>query len=271
MAGPLGAIGEMGGYVLGDMLGSDERDRQRAIYGQLLDMYQGLPVEVRAELEEPSMLGPSAMQGVAEDPLLRASQLRALRGLEDTFSSGGMDPQARAALAQSQAATAGQERAQRGNILDAFARGGQRNSNAALLASLTAQQGAAQRAGLEGLQAAGDASARQYRALLDAGSLAGGVRSQDFGVASARAGAADRVSEYNAAARNAAMSRNADRRMAAQQGTISNRFRQAEGISDVREGQLGRLDEERRRKLAFAGAGGSSLGQVGDYATGWGG
>lgn len=255
-----GNVGGLFGSLLGDELGAAERERIRRLYRQNLELYEGLPVEVRAELEDPSLLGPSAMEQISEDPLLRSEQLRTLQGLRGLADAGGLDAGARAGLAEAQAASAAQERAQRGNILESFARGGQGGSNKALLASLVAQQGGAQRAGMEGLRAAGDAQQRQYRALMDAGALAGNVRSQDFGVAQARAGGADRVSEYNASQRNAAMARNADRKMQAQQGTISNRFQQAGGIERARGAQAGWYEDERRRKLAQGNALGSALG-----------
>jgi hypothetical protein len=171
---------------------------------------------------------------------------------------------AQAQLSEGLAASAGQERAQRGNILDAFARRGGGGSNQALLASMVAQQGAAQRAGGEGLRAAGDAQQRQYRALMDAGAMAGGVRGQDYGINSARAMAGDERSRYNATARNAAAQRNADRKMAAQQGTIDNRFRQAGGIGRTQDQRLGYYDEEMRRKIANANAIGSTVGSAAD-------
>lgn len=263
-----GGLGQLGGLLIGDLMGAEERRQQKAMYEQMLRMYEGLPVQVDAELEDPSLLGPSAMEQISEDPALRAEQMAALRQLREISDAGGMDPAAQAHLAQSQAANASQERAQRGNLLDSFARGGQRNSGNALLAALQSGQGSAQRAGMEGLQAAGMASNRQYQALQDMGSLAGGIRSQDFGVASAKAGGADRFSEYNAAARNAAMARNADRKMQAQQGTIGNRFRQAEGITGVRGGQLGMLDAERRRKAGYGEAIGGGLGTAVGGAVG---
>lgn len=259
-----GGIGGLFGSLLGDELGSEDREKQRRIYGQLVRMYEDLPVELRPELEDPALRGPSAMEQLSEDPMLRAEQLRTLQGLRSIADARGLDAEAQADLAEIQAASAGQERAQRGNILDSFARGGQGGSNKALLASLVAQQGGAQRAGMEGLRTAANAQQRQYRALLDAGSLAGDVRGQDFGAAQARAGGADRVSEYNAAARNAAMQRNADRKMQAQQGTIDNRFRQAGGVERARGAQAGWYDEEQKRKLAQGNAIGGGLG----YAIG---
>src|ERR1044072_6524662 len=137
------------------------------------------------------------------DPPGRNAQVAALGQLQAIANAQGMDPQFRAAVAQSQAATATQERASRGAILDTFARRGAGNSNSALLAALMAQQGGAQRGGIEGLQAAGQASARQSQAIADSGSLGSTLRAADYGQASDKANAMDRVAQYNPQQRQA--------------------------------------------------------------------
>jgi len=161
-----------------------------------------------------------------------------------------------------------QERAQRGSILDEFSRRGGGGGNSALLAALTAQQGNAQRAGMESLRSAGDASARQYRALTDAGAMAGGIRGQDYGVLSDRASALDRVAAYNAANRQQVAARNADRKNRAQEGNIDRRYQQANMIGGTYDPERDFYEREARRKRGLWAGGGQAVGAGVGYAVG---
>lgn len=256
MAGFGDALGGLGGFygsLLGDLLSAGDRKRQKELLDRELAMYEGLPVDVATH-----ELGDSAYGDIREDPALRGEQMRTLSALRDIGMAGGMDAQARSALAEAQAATAAQERGQRQAILDQFARVGGKGGNSALLASLTAQQGSAQRAGMEGLRAAGDAQARQYRALLDAGSLAGGIRGQDYGVSSDRANALDRVALYNAQNRQAVAASNADRE-----------YRRANMVGGALQGQGDWYGEQEKRKKNLGYATGSMAGRNVGTGMGW--
>lgn len=265
---PLGDIGGYFGSLIGDWITEDDRRRQLAAIENERRLYGDLPTAIRAEQEDLFELGPSAYESLREDPAMRQEQLRALTSFREIADAGGLDPQARAALAEAQGASAGQERAQRGAILDQFARAGGGGGHSALLAALTSQQGAAQRAGMEGLRVAGDANDRRAQALRDVGALAGGVRSQDYGVLADRVGAMDRVSAYNAANRQQVAGRNTDRKQRTSEGNIDRRYQQAAMIGGTYGDELGYWDKEERRRRANAAAGGKAIGTGVGYFTG---
>lgn len=267
---PFSSFGGFLGAEIGNWATQDEREERRRLIEQERRMYADLPTNIKAEQEAISELGPSAYGSIQEDPALRLEQLRTITGLRDIANARGLDPQARAALAESQAANAGQERAQRGSILDQFARMGGANGNSALLAAITSQQGAAQRAGMEGLRVAGDASARQMQAMRDAGVLAGGVRSQDYGIASDRAGAMDRVSAYNAANRQQVAGRNADRRQRTSEGNIGRRYQRAGMEGKTYGDERDYLSEEEKRQRALWAGRGQAVGTGVGFAVGGG-
>lgn len=247
MAGPF----EVYGSLLGSLFSGGDRDRQRRLLEENRRLYEGLETDLEAPAENVVGLGPSAYEQVAEDPALRRSQLATLARLQELADSDGLDAAARSQLAEAQASNAGLERAQRGAILDTFARRGMGNSNSALLAALSSQQGAAQRAGMEGLSAAGNAQLRALQALRDSGDLAGNLRSQDYGVASNLAGARDRVSQYNAANRQAVLGRNTDRSQRTAEGNRDARFRRVAGMTGANTDMTDfhRQQEARRRGL----------------------
>jgi hypothetical protein len=257
---PFSSIGGFLGSAIGDWATQDEREERRRLIERERRMYADLPTNIKAEQEAIDELGPSAYGSIQEDPALRQEQLRTITGLREIADARGLDPQARTALAESQAANAGQERAQRGSILDQFSRRGGGGGNSALLAALTSQQGSVQRAGMEGLRVAGDANARQVQAMRDAGVLAGGVRSQDYGVASDRAGAMDRVSAYNAQNRQTVAGRNADRKQRTSEGNIGRRYQQAGMVGGTYGDERDYLSEEERRKRALWAGGGQAVG-----------
>jgi hypothetical protein len=231
-------------------------------------------VELQAELEGYTELGPSAYEGLTVDPRSAAAQYDTLARMQEIAGAGGLDSQAQARLAQAQAANAGQERAQRGAILDTFARRGGGNSNSALLAALANQQGSAQRAGMEGLQIAGDAEARAYRALADSGFLAGQVRGQDYQQASGLADARDRFSMANAAARQAVAQRNADRANRAREGSMDAQYRRAGMLGGASGNERGYYaNRERQKRGLYHGVGsgvGRNVGTGMDWMTGGG-
>lgn len=270
----LGGLGGFYGSILGDIITSGERRRRQQSILDERALYSGLPTNLTAEQEALATLGPSAYEGLSVDPAGRNAQLGALQRMEAIAAAGGLDPQARAMLAQVQAANATQERAARGAILDTFSRRGAGGSGNALLASLTAQQGAAQRGGMEGLQAAGMGAARQYQALADAGALGGSIRGADYQQAADKASAMDRVAQYNAANRQAVNQRNTGARNQFAMGNADLAYRRAGMVGGTYGAERENLTEEERRKKNLAagigGQAGRNIGTGADWAFGTG-
>lgn len=260
--------GEFLGMLVGDaMSAEDRRRRQQSILDERA-LYAGLPADLVADQEGLVELSPSAYEGLSIDPSTRIAQADTLRQFQGIADAQGMDPQYRAAIAQSQAANATQERAQRGAILDTFARRGSGGSGNALLAALSSQQGSAQRSGMEGIQSAGQATARQYQALADAGALASGMRSADYQQASDKAGAMDRVSQYNATNRQAVNQRNTGSRNQFGLANANLAYQRAGMLGGTYGEERDYLSGEERRKRGLATATGGVVGAGIGYAVG---
>lgn len=262
--------GEFVGSLFGDVLTEGERRRrQQSIYDERA-LYGGLPSNLSAEQEQLAELGPSAYESLSMDPRGSLAQMDALRGMQDIASAGGNDPQFRALLAQSGAAGAQQDRAQRGATLDSFARRGAVGSPGALVASLVAGQGGVQRAGMEGIQGAGQAGARQYQALADSGALGGAIRGADYQQAGDRANAMDRVSQYNATQRQAVNARNTGSRNQFALNNADLAYRRAGMVGGTYGTERDYLTDEEKRKRGLATGIGGAVGTGVGLAVGGG-
>jgi hypothetical protein len=261
MDNALGSLGGFYGSIIGDLITQGERKRrQQSIYDER-DLYGDLPANLRAEQEQLTELGPSAYESLSMDPAGRELQMDAARRTQAIADAGGMDPQFRAMLAQSGAAGAQQDRAQRGATLDSFARRGAVGSPGALVASLVAGQGGVQRAGMEGIQGAGQAGARQYQAIADLGAQGGAIRGADYQQAGDRAAAMDRVSQYNATQRQAVNARNTGSRNQFALNNADLAYRRAGMVGGTYGAERDYLTQEERRKRGLASGTGESLGR----------
>lgn len=264
-----GAIGGAIGAWAGDQNANEDRRKQLEILRKLYANYESLNPVITAETEEAYNLGPSDMEGVAArlDPATRNAQMAALQELQRVGLEGGMDAQSRSQQAQALAASAQQTRAQQGALLNSFAARGMGGGGNALGAALSAQQGSAQANALGGLQAAADSRSRQMAALRDSSSLASQVRGQDYGQATDLAGARDRVAEYNTRNKQGVAGANIDRRLAAANATMDNRFRRADGMArtgkDKADYYLSEQDRRRRMGAAVGTGIGGTIGAVG--------
>lgn len=107
------------------------------------------------------------------------SQQATMRALQSLYQQGGMDPQARAALAQANQANASQEQMQRQGIVQNYAMRGMGGGGTALAAQLANQQGAANRNNMAGTQVAGDARTRALQGLYQSGQMGSQIRGQE--------------------------------------------------------------------------------------------
>jgi hypothetical protein len=183
---------------IGAAASAGDRERQKQLIEALLRDYDNLDVP---ELEQvaPSLLGPSAMEGVSTDPRLRGEELAVLERL-GRLSETGDDAITKAALNKILTETGRQEAAGRNAVLDNMRARGVSGSGAELAAQLHNQQTSADRAQSAGLEAGAAAQKRMLDALANRGQLAGQIRRSDFGENSAKAAARDAISRYNAGA-----------------------------------------------------------------------
>lgn len=160
-----------------------------------------LPDDVNATTVQNTDVGPTALAGISGDPRLKEAQLAALASLQD-IGANGMTAQEKADLARIQSEAAQADRGRREAIEQNMAARGMGGSGMSMLAKLSSSQAATDRAAQQGLDVAGMAQRRALDALGQAGTLAGGIRGQDFSEASRVAEAKDAVARFNAQNRN---------------------------------------------------------------------
>jgi len=175
---------------------------------------EGMDAVTQAYLEQLGILTPTldtldveqqqgtGLNNIVEDQRLRGYQLQALSELGNIANMGG--------AATAQDFNAYQHARQEAGSVDAGLRGaaqqraqerGMVGSNAGLMSDLLAGQQSTNRASQMQTQAASDSRDRYLQALGELGSQAGGVRGQDYGIASQKAQAQDAINRFNAGMR----------------------------------------------------------------------
>jgi hypothetical protein len=145
--------------------------------------------------------GTSAMSDIAPDPVAQAAQMDALSRFGDISREGFTDLD-RQALDQSFMQSRREEQAQRDAALLAAQRRGDASGGNALLGSLMAQQGGANRAAQYGTDIAIEGRNRAMQALGAYGNAASNIRSQSFGEQATRGGAVDQFNQWAAGQRS---------------------------------------------------------------------
>lgn len=143
-------------------------------------------------------LGPSALEKIRENPEVRASQLGALRALEQEYQQGGMTPADAAAMqlaANAVSARAGSDYQSAARQM--ASRGGVRGGGAEAALYAQSGQNAANALGQMGLGAQVAARSRALQALEAQGGLSTQIRGQDYQRDSDLARAQDRIQEAN--------------------------------------------------------------------------
>lgn len=183
-----------------------EENRARDLIGENTDMMQGL---------YDRDFGQSTLSTLAADPLDILAQRQSmdnLRGVGDRYSAlsrTGYTDLDRQALEQGFGQARREEQSQRDAALSAAARRGDVSGGNALLGSLMAQQGGANRASdqstnvaLEGRRRAMDALAQYGNTQNQLGSMASGMRAQDIAEQTTRGGAIDAFNQWSAQQRS---------------------------------------------------------------------
>ena len=139
----------------------------------------------------------SEMGGIRLDPNLAAAQSASLAGLSDIVGQGGMTLQDRANFQDANSAAQLQASRQQAAMRDEFAARGMAGSGNETVARMMASQGAADASAKAGRNMNAMAQQRALDALMQRGSLAGQMSSQDFSQKSAQAQAADNIARFN--------------------------------------------------------------------------
>lgn len=158
----------------------------------------------RPEQEEftPQYLGRSELDGARPDQAAVDAQRNALRGIGQVARDGFNDKD-RKMFAESQQNARMVERGQRGAIQQSLEARGMAGSGTELAASLSAQQGAADRLNAEQLGIAGMAADRRYQAQKDMFDAGSGLRGQSYQEQANAAAANDEINRGNARVENA--------------------------------------------------------------------
>ena len=270
-------LGESLGGIVGGFLGGNaakmDRSHQKDAAKQALQYYKdiGYPPDYAKELvlqefqragiytpelEKEIAVAESEVGKIKEDTSLRDAQKSALASLQNR-AKVGLSAEDRASLNQVRAETQRDAQAKQAQILQQMQSRGMGGSGAELIAQLQAGQGATDRAAGGSDTIMAQAQQRALQALGQSADLASGVRSQDFGVASAKAGALDERNKFLAQNSIARQRQNVGELNAAQQSNLA----QQQKTNDA---NVAMANEEKRRqaeaqhaqyadKLAWAG------------------
>ena len=205
------AIGAGIGMLAGGMMGQDDKSgeqlaRLTAMANEIPlpvlkeyypELYQQV-VQLNPELETAVNLGPSEMQGIATDPVLRQAQLKALASLQGIGEAGGRDAQFLAEQGRLESDINQNLQGQQGAVLQNMAARGMSGSGLELVAQNQNIQGAANRQAQMEMDLKAQAQQRALQAIMQGGQLGGQMQAQDFGQAAAKAQAADAIARFNA-------------------------------------------------------------------------
>lgn len=179
-----------------EAIAAGDRAKAAKLYEQLYEQANGIKPPPQQTMEAITQ-AESSLTGYQEDPRLKATQMRALEGLEAEVAMQGMTPEARAEYDRARL-EAGQMAAGLEGAASQRARQRGLGGMAAYVGALGAAQAGANREGQMGVQIAGDARKRYLQALEGLGQFGSQMRGQEFGFASQRAAAQDAINRFNA-------------------------------------------------------------------------
>jgi hypothetical protein len=146
-------------------------------------------------------LGPSALEGIQNDPEGRIAQQQAMASLGDLANRGGLNLADTAALNDIQGNLNRNNSARQQGLANQYAARGQLGSGAQLSMDLANNQNAAQNANQQGEATAGQAQARAMQAIMAKGQMGRTMSQDEYNKAKSAAEARDAIEARNAAAR----------------------------------------------------------------------
>jgi hypothetical protein len=148
-------------------------------------------------LLEAEQLGPSALEGMQEDPRLAGSRMSALEGIT-SFAEQGYDAESRALEEASLRRAANLGMATMASGEQRLASEGMSDSGSRLLNMQAAAQNAAETQSQAGLQMAANAAAARRQALGQQADMASNMSAQNLGMQEKKLSAADSIASFNA-------------------------------------------------------------------------
>lgn len=210
--------------------------------------------------------GGTEFDKIKEDPALRGAQMQALSRLQQVANEGGMTAIDRGRLNDINNNLNQQQQARRQAMMTGAAQRGQMGSGLMYANMLGSEQAATEAASQQGFQVQAEAQRRALEAMQQAGKLGGDIRSQDYGIARDRAGAQDRINQYNTDLRNTMNRYNNDNL----QQNFNNRMglgdRRNAGRTQMANYHQGKADNIRNQGTQAGKAIGGIYGAAGDAA-----
>lgn len=182
--------------LIGKALAAGDYEKAEQLRAQAAAMY-GDDILPQLEQMTAEQQGGSEFGGIVEDPRLRQAQLRALAKLEESIDTGGMTAEDREGYAQAELESGAYERGSRGALEQRMAARGLHGSGIEAAQALSGQQAGVARKSAADLSTAAEARRRAMGALEQYGTLAGGIRGQDYRVSADRAAAQDAINRFN--------------------------------------------------------------------------
>lgn len=213
------------------------------------------------DLLEAEQMGPSAFEGVQQDPRLKMAQMKALSEVSG-LAEQGLGAEDRAAFNELRRAAAGQAQAQKESTLQQMQERGMGDSGASLIAQLTSGQAAADRMSQEGDRLAANAAAARRQALGQQSDMAARMDQQQLALAGQKASAADAIRQFNTQTRQqtnmantgyrqqlaSQKAANANQQEIYNKGLIQqkfqNEFQKAGGVNSAQAGLAGNLQQQ---------------------------
>lgn len=208
----------------------------------ILEKFQSAGI-LTPEIEQTITQGVSQVSKITENEATKQKQLSALDIIAQR-AGGGLTAEDKAAINQAKQQVEQQAQGQQEQIKQEMQQRGMGGSGAELAARLSGSQAQTSRLSSAADQIAAQASANALNAAGQEGSLAGNIRGQDFGVAQAKASAADVVNQFNTQNAIARQQRNVASENQAQAANLGN----AQNISNAN--VSGQNAEYQRQKQA---------------------
>lgn len=182
--------------VLGQSRADAERNAAKSIMGDAYGGWLGIQTPEYQPLGVQEQ-GQSELGRYTEDQALRDYQMQALDALGREVQYGGMTPEDEAAANRARQQAGAVDLGLRGAAEQQAAQRGMGGGMADYVGALQSAQAGTNRSSEMGLQSAADARQRYLQALNALSGQAGGMRGQEFGMASERARAQDAINRFN--------------------------------------------------------------------------
>lgn len=263
----LGAgVGSWVGNLLAEGPASEEEARVYNLLTANMDEFGNVDPNVLKNVEA-VIQQDSELSKFKEDARLRDAQLGALTRLQQVASEGGMTAIDRARLNDINNNINQQQQARRQAMMTSAAQRGQMGSGLMYANMLGSEQSANEAASQQGFQVQAEAQKRALDAMLGAGKMGGDIRGQDFDIAAQRAGAQDRINQYNAELRNQMNRYNMDNRQQNYQNRMGLGDRRNQGRTQLAGYHQGKADNIRNQYQQAGQAIGGTIGAAGDVAA----